>query len=100
MRELVDATVLTMAPQYPELNDEIGRIRSIAVGEEAAFLQTLRTGTTIFDTAVADLRASGARPDGTRTLASYAVLDLNAAYVVSRAAGSQQTASNCCSRKH
>ena len=46
MRELVDASVLTMAPQYPELNDEINRIRSIAVGEEAAFLQTLRTGTT------------------------------------------------------
>ena len=59
MAELVDRTVLTMAPQYPELNDEAGRIRQIAVGEEAAFLQTLRTGTTIFDTAVASVRSAG-----------------------------------------
>jgi alanyl-tRNA synthetase len=59
MSELVDTSVLMMAPQYPELNDEVNRIRSIAVGEEAAFLQTLRTGTTIFDTAVADLRSAG-----------------------------------------
>lgn len=57
--ELVDATVLTMAPQYPELNDTANRIRQVAIGEEAAFLQTLRTGTTIFDTAVAQVRESG-----------------------------------------
>ena len=59
MGELVDATVLTMAPQYPELNDQVGRVRSVAVGEEAAFLQTLRTGTTIFDTAVSTVRSGG-----------------------------------------
>ncbi len=61
MRELVDVSVLTMAPQYPELNDEANRIRQISVGEEAAFLQTLRTGTTIFDTAVSRLRSGGAK---------------------------------------
>ena len=59
MGELVDTTVRTMAPQYPELNDEHQRIRQIAVAEEATFLQTLRTGTTIFDTAVAQVRSSG-----------------------------------------
>ncbi len=59
MQDLVDISVLRMAPQYPELNDEASRIRQVAVGEEAAFLQTLRTGTTIFDTAVATLRQSG-----------------------------------------
>ena len=59
MSELVDATVRTMAPQYPELNDEANRVRQIAVGEEAAFLQTLRTGTTIFDTAVTSIRSAG-----------------------------------------
>ena len=59
MLDLVDASVLTMAPQYPELNDEVNRIRQIAVGEEGAFLQTLRTGTTIFDTAVASVRSGG-----------------------------------------
>ncbi len=59
MSDLVDATVLTMAPQYPELNDEHNRVRQIAVGEETAFLQTLRTGTTIFDTAAAGVRSDG-----------------------------------------
>ncbi len=59
MAELVDSTVLTMAPQYPELNDEVNRIRQIATAEEATFLQTLRTGTVIFDTAVQSLRSSG-----------------------------------------
>ncbi|MDO8307845.1 MAG: alanine--tRNA ligase [Actinomycetota bacterium] len=59
MGDLVDATVRTMAPQYPELNDEANRVRQVAVGEEAAFLQTLRTGTTIFDTAVAGVRSGG-----------------------------------------
>lgn len=59
MGDLVDATVRTMAPQYPELNDEASRVRQMAVGEEAAFLQTLRTGTAIFDTAVAGVRTGG-----------------------------------------
>ena len=59
MGDLIDTTVLFMAPQYPELNDEHRRIRQVAVAEEEAFLQTLRTGTTIFDTAVAQVRAAG-----------------------------------------
>lgn len=61
MGELVDATVGTMAPQYPELNDEVGRIRQVALAEEETFRQTLRTGTVLFDTAVAELRAEGTR---------------------------------------
>ena len=60
MEELVNATVRTMAPQYPELNDEATRVRSVSVAEEAVFLQTLRTGTAIFDTAVESLRRTGA----------------------------------------
>ena len=59
MGELVDVTIRTMAPQYPELNDMANRIRQTAVGEESAFLQTLRTGSTIFDTAVTQIRSSG-----------------------------------------
>jgi alanyl-tRNA synthetase len=59
MEHLVDATVQFMAPQYPELNDEVNRIKEIAVAEEATFLQTLRTGTTLFDSAVAEVKASG-----------------------------------------
>ncbi|CAB4741703.1 MAG: alanine--tRNA ligase [Actinobacteria bacterium] len=59
MPELIDVTVLTMAPQYPELNDEANRIRQIAAGEEAVFLQTLKTGTTIFDDAVQQVKNRG-----------------------------------------
>ena len=57
--ELIDTTVLTMAPQYPELNDEANRIRQIAIAEEAVFIQTLRAGTTIFETAAQGIRAAG-----------------------------------------
>ena len=59
MGELVDSTILSMAPQYPELNDEASRIRTVSVAEEASFLQTLRAGTTLFDTAVTELRSTG-----------------------------------------
>ena len=41
-----------MGPQYPELQRDAGRITTTAVNEEASFLQTLRTGTQIFDVAV------------------------------------------------
>jgi alanyl-tRNA synthetase len=57
--ELMGTTITTMAPQYPELNDETSRITSISVQEEAAFLQTLRTGTQIFDLAAAEVRSNG-----------------------------------------
>jgi alanyl-tRNA synthetase len=57
--ELVDTVIEAMGPQYPELVEDRGRIETVSLGEEAAFLKTLRTGTTILDTAVADTRAAG-----------------------------------------
>jgi alanyl-tRNA synthetase len=59
MRELIDASILAMGPQYPELVEGRGRIEQVAVAEEEAFLSTLKAGTTIFDTAVASVRAAG-----------------------------------------
>ncbi len=59
MGELIAASVEAMGSQYPELLDDAGRLGSIATTEESLFAQTLRTGTTIFDTAVADLRKAG-----------------------------------------
>ena len=59
MEELIEASIEAMGPQYPELNSEAGRIRTICATEEAAFLSTLRTGTTIFESAVSDVRTSG-----------------------------------------
>jgi len=48
-----------MAPSYPELAREYDRIAQYAYGEEEAFLSTLRAGTTILDTAIAQTKASG-----------------------------------------
>ena len=59
MGELMDASIEAMGAQYPELVSEAGRIRSICAGEEEAFLSTLRTGTTIFESAVADIQLGG-----------------------------------------
>ncbi|MCU0301969.1 MAG: alanine--tRNA ligase [Candidatus Nanopelagicales bacterium] len=60
MGELVGAAIEAMGPQYPELVEAAGRITSIAVGEEASFLETLGRGTTLLESAVARTKASGA----------------------------------------
>jgi alanyl-tRNA synthetase len=49
-----------MSPSYPELAKDFERISTYAYAEEEAFLHTLRAGTTMFDTAVAEARRSGA----------------------------------------
>jgi alanyl-tRNA synthetase len=48
-----------MAETYTELHRDWDRISTVAFAEEHAFRQTLRTGTTIFDTAAAEVRSSG-----------------------------------------
>jgi alanyl-tRNA synthetase len=60
IRELVSATIEAMGPQYPELELERARIHTVAEAEEATFLDTLRSGTQIFDVAVAGVREQGA----------------------------------------
>ena len=40
--ELITTAIAAMSPQYPELNTDKARILEIAVGEESAFLQTLK----------------------------------------------------------
>ena len=57
--ELMKASITSMAPQYPELNDEVNRIISISEAEEATFLQTLRTGMQLFDVAALEVRSNG-----------------------------------------
>ncbi|MFI1964845.1 alanine--tRNA ligase [Streptomyces pathocidini] len=56
---LVDTVIKTMGEQYPELETERKRIETVALGEEAAFLKTLKTGTNILDGAVSDTKAAG-----------------------------------------
>ena len=48
-----------MAPSYPEVASDFERIAGYAYGEEEAFLSTLRAGTTILDTAVAETKKAG-----------------------------------------
>jgi len=47
-----------MGPQYPELVKDSDRILSIAQAEEDSFIQTLKSGTSIFDIAAEDLKKS------------------------------------------
>jgi alanyl-tRNA synthetase len=48
-----------MAPSYPEIAADFDRISQYAYAEEDAFLTTLRAGTTILDTAIAETKRSG-----------------------------------------
>ncbi len=56
--ELLPVARDCMSPSYPELAEDFGRISSYAYGEEEAFLATLRAGTTIVDTAIAETKKS------------------------------------------
>ena len=58
MSELTVAAIGAMGPQYPELITDEVRILSVSVSEEESFLQTLKSGTTIFDGATAALKKS------------------------------------------
>ena len=59
IRELTLAAISAMGPQYPELVENQARILSISESEEESFLQTLRGGTQIFDTAISGIKRSG-----------------------------------------
>ena len=56
--ELLPVARDCMSPSYPELAEDFGRISTYAYAEEEAFLSTLRAGTTILDTAIAETRRS------------------------------------------
>ena len=58
MSELTVAAIGAMGPQYPELIADQKRILAVTVAEEESFLQTLKSGTQIFDMASTQLKAS------------------------------------------
>ncbi|ARF81177.1 alanine--tRNA ligase [Kitasatospora aureofaciens] len=58
-KELIDVAVKAMAPQYPELEIDRKRIETVVIGEEAAFLQTLKAGTNLLDVAVTETKQAG-----------------------------------------
>jgi alanyl-tRNA synthetase len=57
MSELTTAAIGAMGPQYPELVSDQKRILSVSISEEESFLQTLKSGTQIFDLASTQLKA-------------------------------------------
>ena len=56
MSELTVAAIGAMGPQYPELVADQKRILSVSISEEESFLQTLKSGTQIFDLASTALK--------------------------------------------
>ena len=56
MSELTVAAIGAMGPQYPELVSDKNRILAVSASEEESFLQTLKSGTQIFDVSSAALK--------------------------------------------
>ena len=57
MSELTLAAIGSMGTQYPELISDKKRILEVSVAEEESFLQTLKSGTQIFDLASSQLKS-------------------------------------------
>ena len=57
MGELMKSSIKSMGAQYPELMTGSDRILAIAEAEEDSFIQTLKSGTTIFDLAATQLKS-------------------------------------------
>ena len=68
---LVEASIGAMGPQYPSLVTDTGRIQAVAQAEEAAFLETVAKGATIFDLAVPGARTAGGVLSGRQAFALH-----------------------------
>jgi len=75
MHELITSSIAAMGPQYPILIEDQTRILSVGVSEEESFLQTLKSGTQIFDMASVELKQSKKT-----TLSGEAVFKLHDTY--------------------
>ena len=71
VKELIDASIAAMGPQYPELVTAAARIQAVAQGEEASFLETLSKGASIFDAAVPAARGAGGVLSGSQAFALH-----------------------------
>ena len=58
MAALTVSAIGAMGPQYPELISDSARILSVSASEEESFLQTLKSGTAIFDLAASAVKAT------------------------------------------
>ena len=56
--ELITTSIGAMGPQYPELIEGQKRILAVSEAEEESFLSTLKSGTSIFDLAVDEVKST------------------------------------------
>ena len=75
MSELTVAAISAMGSQYPELVSDKKRILEVSVSEEESFLQTLKSGTAIFDMA-----SSATKKNKGKVLAGDEVFKLHDTY--------------------
>ena len=75
MGELIKSSIKAMGPQYPELVTGSDRILAISEAEEDSFIQTLKSGTTIFDLAANELKVAKSK-----SLAADTVFKLHDTY--------------------
>jgi alanyl-tRNA synthetase len=75
MGELIKSSIKAMGPQYPELVTGSDRILAISEAEEDSFIQTLKSGTTIFDLAADELKIAKSK-----SLAADTVFKLHDTY--------------------
>jgi alanyl-tRNA synthetase len=75
MGELIKSSIKAMGPQYPELVTGSDRILAISEAEEDSFIQTLKSGTTIFDLAADELKVAKSK-----SLAADTVFKLHDTY--------------------
>ena len=75
MSELTVAAIAAMGSQYPELVSDKKRILEVSVSEEESFLQTLKSGTAIFDMA-----SSATKKNKGKVLAGDEVFKLHDTY--------------------
>ena len=59
--DLVRSSVEAMSPQYPELETDRRRVEEVTASEESTFLETLKSGTQIFDLAAKRAKDSGSK---------------------------------------
>ena len=72
---LFNSAIGAMSAQYPELNDEKKRILSVSLAEEETFLQTLKSGTNIFD-----LAANQTKQEKSKKISGETVFKLHDTY--------------------
>lgn len=59
MEAFIDTVMDTMAPSFPEIDENRERIRSVATREEQLFLKTLSSGTRLFEETAQAAKAAG-----------------------------------------